>query len=153
MTHVVPPVLHIMLGLTVRFYKEVEGIARRADGEELFTNEGMKPDDRVFKEWEEQTGKVKDLERDVEGMREELEYRESMLEGFEKSRESKSGKGLSDKCAMPACALEKHKVSGVGGNVDWVKCVECEDDVDEDDKMVPYRLFGAKRCGLRKRRI
>ena len=41
MTHVQPPVLHIMLGLTVQFYQEVEEIARRADGEELFTNEGI----------------------------------------------------------------------------------------------------------------
>ena len=32
------------------------------------------------------------------------------------------------------CALERHKVSRLVGNVDWVKCVECEDDVEEDER-------------------
>ena len=50
----------------------MKDVARRADGEDKFKSDGIRLDDGVFKQWEEQTGKVNDIEKEFEDMKAEL---------------------------------------------------------------------------------
>ena len=57
--------------------------------------------------WQNASVNVQSKSDSVENLKTELKYRKELLKGFEKSKSAKSGRGMSDKCDMPACAIEK----------------------------------------------
>lgn len=126
--HIIPPILHIMLGLTVRYFKDVEVICRKYDRTEV-----IEGDQEVYEEWEEKTREVYRKEEDMEGLKDEAEYMNSVLDGFVKCKNNVDvNKGLSEKCSMPTCALINHKVKGTdASDIKWVECVSCRDGTDE----------------------
>ena len=125
--HIVPPVLHIMLGLTVRFYQKIEKICREADQKSAISE-----NEDLNLKWQNASVNVQSKSDSVENLKAELKYRKELLKGFEKSKSGKSGRGMSDKCDMPACAIEKHRVSGLGegeeDDIQWVECENCDEE-------------------------
>ncbi|XP_071948723.1 uncharacterized protein [Antedon mediterranea] len=139
MVHVVPPVLHIMLGLTVRFYKQIEDIARTADGSKNVE------ENATFVEWNMKTEEVKEIEEKTELSKADLRYQVSLLEGFRKCMNGNRGNGLSDKCALATCALARNKVEGVvAGDISWIRCDSCDEEVEEDRKWFHVDCVGLK---------
>ena len=57
--------------------------------------------------WQSASVNVQSKSDSVENLKTELKCRKELLKGFEKNKSGKSGRGMSDKCDMPAYAIEK----------------------------------------------
>ena len=128
-SHIVPPILHIMLGLTVRFFKEVEDICRSND-----QGETLKSNDDLYKQWESETLVVQSNTEICNKLKEEVQYRKEILKGFTKYNTRRSGRSLEDECDFPSCAIAKQRVRGaevVDDEDDDIQWVECESCVEE----------------------
>ncbi len=107
-----PPILHIMLGLVVHFYRSLEDLCRKSDQSTLGER-----DEGLNDRWEEMSVEVDECEREFSMSSDEQKYQERLLAGFQKVKEGKRGKGASDPCALPACALSV--ISCNEGDVHW----------------------------------
>jgi len=128
MEHVVPPSLHILLGLVQRFFNMLETVCKSMDSGSI---EGRDTDGTWLKESE----KVHGYEIELEQKRHDLNWDEAILEGFRKSVKGEEGDGVAgqEPCDMPACALAcvnpwvKTTGSARHARVRWFQCSNCGD--------------------------
>ena len=86
-----------MLGLTVRYFKEVEDLCPKNDNQSA-----IESNDIFHTEWANNTAALTNHENSLKDLREEVQYRKSILTGFSKLEKIRGGRGVSGKCSMPA---------------------------------------------------
>ena len=122
MNHVIPPSLHILLGLVVRYYKLLELECRKLDNNGQLTDADL----AQYDEWQEASENAKVAEVEKVEAEASLGQEEELLNGMEKAKRGKT-KGLcNEACSMPLCALTASSPESVNGQqVEWIKCTEC----------------------------
>ena len=134
--HVVPPALHILLGLVVRYFNLLELECRKLD------RGNLEEQDLVHNtEWQLASEKTKHAELELLEAKSELEADEVLLKGFVRAKRGRNLKGLtSDPCSMPICALTSSVPPEVDRtNVQWIRCTEC----GEGDEIGWYHAYCA----------
>ncbi|XP_072040473.1 uncharacterized protein [Amphiura filiformis] len=123
--YVVPPILHIMLGLVQRFFIMLERICKDSD------NVTVSPQGRESgQKWKDATKRVQELESNLEENQENLKMEDTLLEGFRKSGSGEERGGASAPCDMPACALacvNPWKGKNARDQVKYFQCSQCGD--------------------------
>ena len=100
--HIVPPVLHIMLGLVQRFFSFLERVCQRIDRGSLDER-----DPELNDRWEAASIKVQEQEFEVEDEIAVLDVEENFLKCFNSSAQGRPVVEALDnvECALPACAF------------------------------------------------
>ncbi len=129
MDQVVPPFLHIMLGLVQRFFNMLELVCKSIDNGNI---EGRDIDGK----WREASEKAQNLEMKLERKKYNLAWDEVILEGFRKSSrgEEHGGPDGGRPCEMPACAIacvnpwtRTNITDKNTARVRWFQCSQCGD--------------------------
>lgn len=141
--HIVPPSLHILLGLGVRFFNLVELECRKLDQGE------MKDEDlEQYEDWKTASDKTKEVETEYLEAKGALESDEALLKSFERAQRGRNVTApKTDPCSMPICALATSiPVEIDGNNVQWIRCSEC----GEGQSKGWYHAFcaGIKECDV-----
>ncbi|XP_072022414.1 uncharacterized protein [Amphiura filiformis] len=125
--HVIPPSLHILLGLVVRYFKLLELECRNLDHGNL-----QQRDLEQFDKWQEASEEAKIAEVKKVEAEQSLQQEEELLKGMEKAKRGKSRTAMcSEACNMPLCALTAIKPDSVNAaSVQWIQCMECG--IDDD---------------------
>ena len=130
--HIVPPFLHIMLGLVQRFFNMLELVCKSIDDDGDF--EGRDTDGK----WREASENTQNLELILEQKQHDLEWDEVILEGFRKANQGEENGGADDgkPCDMPVCAMAcvnpwtRTNITNRGAaRVRWFQCSNCGDGV------------------------
>lgn len=123
--HIIPPSLHILLGLVVRFFKDLEKDCARIDNGELTGFD-------LYDNWQEVSMQAKMAEEEKNQAEIDLEHEQELLTAIQKAKDGRSRGGLCKKgCSMPICALLASKPPSVDPKeVKWIQCQECG--VDEN---------------------
>ena len=119
--NIIPPSLHILLGLVVRYYKYLETYCRSVDQGSL-----RERDEELFLEWERASRNTKVVDEEYLQLRQQVCEEEEMLKSFKKALNFR-GPHKNVKCSMPLCAIS---ACDAMGNVEWVQCIQCGKDKD-----------------------
>ena len=124
MDHIIPPSLHILLGLVVRYFKLLEQECRRLDndGDDL-----LEPDGEYYNEWLVASEIAQDAEIKAKDSAASLQHEEELLKGMQKAKSGRARSGMcAEPCDMPICALTAAKPASVNAtSVSWIQCTKC----------------------------
>ncbi|XP_072037705.1 uncharacterized protein [Amphiura filiformis] len=132
--HIVPPSLHILLGLVVRYFNLLELECRKLD------QGGLEERDlEQCAEWWAASEQAKKLENECSEAKSALAADEKLLQCFVRAKRGRNIKGLtSDPCSMPLCALASSVPAEVDrNNVQWIRCTRC----GKGDEMGWYHAY------------
>ena len=121
--HIIPPALHIILGLVVRYFKLLEEKCRKLDQSGVHCE-----DEDLYNTWQLCSEKAKDAEVSLEESKEVLKEEEEVLSSLKAACSSKGKRniGLDQPCSMPLCKLHVSKPKSVDpSDVPWIKCSDC----------------------------
>ncbi|XP_072032273.1 uncharacterized protein [Amphiura filiformis] len=120
--HIVPPSLHILLGLGVRYFNLLELECRKLD-------QGNMADEDLaqYADWLTASADTKVAEIEYMEAKCALESDESLLKSFERAQRGRNVNApKTDPCSMPICALASSIPEQVNrDNVQWIRCSWC----------------------------
>ncbi|KAJ8018545.1 hypothetical protein HOLleu_43399 [Holothuria leucospilota] len=119
--NIVPPSLHILLGLVVRYYRMLEIHCRQIDATSLGER-----DHELYVEWERVSSFTKEAELLYLDCKDSLREEEEVLSNFKRAV-NYTGKPENVRCSMPLCAIS---AIGAMGDVEWIQCTQCGTDRD-----------------------
>ena len=120
--HIVPPSLHILLGLVPRYFNLVELECRKLDIGNI-----DEADLRANDEWEAASKKTKEAEAELNEAKMALDADVSLLQNFKRAKRGRDLEGLAtDPCSMSICALASSIPDEVNArDVKWIRCTTC----------------------------
>ena len=120
--HLIPPCLHIELGLTVRYFKLLEEECRKQDFGSLEERHI-----ELFNKWQDASVSVEEARLELDETEKSFQKETDLLRAFKMSKEGKMGEGLEDRpCSLPLCALQVTSPSSVDAHdVKWLRCTAC----------------------------
>lgn len=119
--NIVPPSLHILLGLVVRYFKLLEDHCRNIDQSSLGER-----DAELYEEWEEISVAAKEADLAYIKCKESVKEEEELLSSFKKARNF-VGVTKNVRCSLPLCAISAREEMG---DVEWIQCTQCGKDYD-----------------------
>ena len=119
---IVPPSLHILLGLVVRYFKKIEEKCRQIDQGNV-----QDRDTELYNEWQSQSEMTKAAELIMMEAKEVLDEEQTILKRLKSSHKGKRTEGLTnDPCCMPMCKLTVFKPEQIkSSDVTWIQCTKC----------------------------
>ena len=120
--HIVPPSLHILLGLVPRYFNLVELECRKLDLGSLDEADLTEND-----EWEAASKKAKEAESEFNEAKMALDADELLLQNFRRAERGRDLEGVAtDPCSMSVCALASSIPDEVNvRDVKWIRCTKC----------------------------
>ncbi|XP_072023493.1 uncharacterized protein [Amphiura filiformis] len=119
---IVPPSLHILLGLVVRYFKLIEKKCQHLDQGDM--QDGVEQLDSSWRTISEIAKKAElELRENQDALNEELE----ILQSLQQAAKGRSVKGMTnDACCMPLCKLKNCSPNEVKKtDISWIRCIEC----------------------------
>lgn len=122
LNQIVPPALHILLGLVVRYFKLLEEECRRLDQGDLEERNA-----ELHNIWQRESEITKAAELEFEEAKDALEEGNDILKTLQRAANGRDTQGLTtDACCMPLCRLHVYSPNEVNVNdVQWIRCIEC----------------------------
>ncbi|XP_072019294.1 uncharacterized protein [Amphiura filiformis] len=119
---IVPPSLHIILGLVVRYFKLLETECRKLDQDGVQCR-----DEQLANTWQKSSEDAKQAEVLLHEAREALQEENDILDGLQKACRGRVRNGMVlQPCSMPLCKLHVSKPKGVNPkDIPWIQCVNC----------------------------
>ena len=124
---IVPPSLHIILGLVVRFFKHIEEKCKQLDQGTAQDHDVHDVQDVEDEQWQADSEAAKGAELYMREAREVLDEETLILNQLIQAKRGRSTNGLTtDACCMPLCKLAISKPEEVNINdVSWIRCMTC----------------------------
>ncbi|XP_072040956.1 uncharacterized protein [Amphiura filiformis] len=118
---IVPPSLHILLGLVVRHFKQIEDKCRQLD------KGNVQGAEQLERSWNSNSQIAKQAELDLREAKDALEDELDILSSLQQAANGRVVRGLTnDACCMPLCKLRNCTPQEVDKkNVSWIRCIEC----------------------------